>query len=123
VAIARALVNADRLLATSHRQSGRASDRGVFQLLRDINASGTAVAMATPRPRLVRQPLPDESNCRKARWCYDSAVDERAIRQPRHEPRGPEALLAFKRAPLLSALSVTTIAFSLLCWGCSGSWR
>ena len=57
VAIARALVN-DPLLLVADEPTGNLDDRatrGVFQLLRDINASGTAVIMATHNLELIRR--------------------------------------------------------------------
>lgn len=56
VAIARALVN-DPLVLLADEPTGNLDDRatrGIFQLLRDINASGTAVLMATHDLDLVR---------------------------------------------------------------------
>jgi cell division transport system ATP-binding protein len=56
VAIARALVN-DPFVLVADEPTGNLDDRatrGVFQLLRDINASGTAVVMATHDLDLVR---------------------------------------------------------------------
>ncbi|HKN66312.1 MAG TPA: cell division ATP-binding protein FtsE, partial [Gemmatimonadaceae bacterium] len=57
VAIARALVN-DPILLIADEPTGNLDDRatrGVFQLLRDINASGTAVLMATHNLDLIRR--------------------------------------------------------------------
>jgi cell division transport system ATP-binding protein len=57
VAIARALVN-DPVLLIADEPSGNLDERatrGIFQLLRDINASGTAVLMATHNLELVRR--------------------------------------------------------------------
>ena len=57
VAIARALVN-DPLLLVADEPTGNLDERatrGVFQLLRDINASGTAVLMATHNLELIRR--------------------------------------------------------------------
>ena len=57
VAIARALSN-DPFLLIADEPTGNLDDRatrGVFQLLRDINASGTAVVMATHNLDLVRR--------------------------------------------------------------------
>jgi cell division transport system ATP-binding protein len=57
VAIARALVN-DPLVLVADEPTGNLDDRatrGVFQLLRDINASGTAVIMATHNLELIRR--------------------------------------------------------------------
>ncbi len=56
VAIARALVN-DPLVLLADEPTGNLDERatrGVFQLLRDINATGTAVVMATHDLDLVR---------------------------------------------------------------------
>ena len=56
VAIARALVN-DPLVLLADEPTGNLDDRstrGIFQLLRDINASGTAVMMATHDLALVK---------------------------------------------------------------------
>jgi cell division transport system ATP-binding protein len=57
VAIARALVN-DPVVLIADEPTGNLDDRatrGIFQLLRDINASGTAVLMATHNLELVRR--------------------------------------------------------------------
>jgi cell division transport system ATP-binding protein len=57
VAIARALVN-DPFVLIADEPSGNLDDRatrGVFQLLKDINASGTAVIMATHNLELVKR--------------------------------------------------------------------
>ena len=57
VAIARALVN-DPFIVIADEPTGNLDDRatrGVFQLLREINASGTAVIMATHNMDLVRR--------------------------------------------------------------------
>ena len=57
VAIARALVN-DPLLLVADEPTGNLDDRatrGVFQLLREINASGTAILMATHNLDLIRR--------------------------------------------------------------------
>jgi cell division transport system ATP-binding protein len=57
VAIARALVN-DPLLLIADEPTGNLDERatrGIFQLLRDINASGTAVLMATHNLDLIRR--------------------------------------------------------------------
>jgi cell division transport system ATP-binding protein len=57
VAIARALVN-DPIVLVADEPTGNLDDRatrGVFQLLREINASGTAVVMATHNLELVRR--------------------------------------------------------------------
>ena len=57
VAIARALVNAPYVLIADE-PTGNLDDRatrGIFQLLREINASGTAVVMATHNLELIRR--------------------------------------------------------------------
>ena len=57
VAIARALVN-DPVLLIADEPTGNLDERatrGVFQLLREINASGTAVLMATHNLDLIRR--------------------------------------------------------------------
>jgi cell division transport system ATP-binding protein len=57
VAIARALVN-DPFILVADEPTGNLDDRatrGVFQLLKDINASGTAVIMATHNLELVKR--------------------------------------------------------------------
>jgi cell division transport system ATP-binding protein len=57
VAIARALAN-DPVVLIADEPTGNLDDRatrGIFQLLRDINASGTAVVMATHDLELVRR--------------------------------------------------------------------
>jgi cell division transport system ATP-binding protein len=57
VAIARALVN-DPVLLVADEPTGNLDERatrGVFQLLREINASGTAVLMATHNLDLIRR--------------------------------------------------------------------
>jgi cell division transport system ATP-binding protein len=57
VAIARALVN-DPFVLIADEPTGNLDDRatrGIFQLLREINASGTAVMMATHNLDLVRR--------------------------------------------------------------------
>jgi cell division transport system ATP-binding protein len=75
VAIARALVNGP-LAILADEPTGNLDERatrGIFQLLRDINASGTAVIMATHDLELVRQ-----SDCRtveinRGQLVFDSA--------------------------------------------------
>ncbi|HEY5440208.1 MAG TPA: cell division ATP-binding protein FtsE [Gemmatimonadaceae bacterium] len=57
VAIARALVN-DPFLLIADEPTGNLDDRatrGIFQLLREINAGGTAVMMATHNLELIRR--------------------------------------------------------------------
>ena len=78
VAIARALVN-----EPTGNLDERAT-RGVFQLLRDINASGTAVVMATHDLDLVRQAPYRVIELQEGALVYDSAVDE-----PRDQAAAP----------------------------------
>ena len=57
MAIARALVN-DPFAIVADEPTGNLDDRatrGVFQLLREINASGTAIMMATHNLELIRR--------------------------------------------------------------------
>jgi cell division transport system ATP-binding protein len=78
VAIARALVNEPTVLLADE-PTGNLDDRatrGVFQLLRDINASGTAVVMATHDLDLVRQGPYRTIELRDGALVYDSGVDE-----------------------------------------------
>ena len=78
VTIARALVNEPSVLLADEPTGNldeRAS-RGVFQLLRDINASGTAVVMATHNLELVRQTSYRVVELQHGAIVYDSAVDE-----------------------------------------------
>jgi cell division transport system ATP-binding protein len=78
VAIARALVN-DPVVLLADEPTGNLDERatrGIFQLLRDINASGTAVVMATHDLDLVRS-LPDAHlvELQGGGVVYDSAAD------------------------------------------------
>jgi len=78
VAIARALVN-DPFVLLADEPTGNLDERatrGVVQLLREINANGTAVLMATHDLDIVRQ-----ANCRTIELeagaiVFDSGVDE-----------------------------------------------
>ncbi len=84
VAIARALVN-DPVVILADEPTGNLDDRatrGVFQLLRDINASGTAVLMATHDLDLVKS-LPGAHliEIQHGRVVFDSA-EEAAADQP-----------------------------------------
>ncbi len=86
VAIARALVNDPPVLLADEPTGNldeRAS-RGVFQLLRDINANGTAVVMATHDLDIVRQTNYRVIELQDGAVVFDSAVDEpergRAVR-------------------------------------------
>jgi cell division transport system ATP-binding protein len=83
VAIARALVN-DPPLILADEPTGNLDERatkGVFQLLRDINAGGTSVLMATHNLDLVRQTDYRVLELKQGQIVYDSA-DERAEAAP-----------------------------------------
>jgi len=78
VAIARALVN-DPFVLLADEPTGNLDERacrGVFQLLRDINATGTAVVMATHDLDLVRQTSYRTIELQEGAVVFDSAVDE-----------------------------------------------
>jgi cell division transport system ATP-binding protein len=78
VAIARALVN-DPAILVADEPTGNLDERatrGVFQLLRDINAGGTVVVMATHDLDLVRQADYRTIEMRDGGVAYDSAEDE-----------------------------------------------
>lgn len=78
VAIARALVN-DPLVLLADEPTGNLDERatrGVFQLLRDINAHGTAVVMATHNLGLVRQTVQRTIELQEGALVYDAAVDD-----------------------------------------------
>ena len=85
VAIARALVN-DPVLLIADEPTGNLDERamrGIFQLLRDINASGTAVLMATHNLELVRRSEYRVIEINRGQIVFDSAEprpDERASR-------------------------------------------
>ena len=75
VAIARALVN-DPLLLIADEPTGNLDDRatrGVFQLLREINASGTAVLMATHNLELIRRSDYRTIELNRGQIVFDSA--------------------------------------------------
>jgi cell division transport system ATP-binding protein len=75
VAIARALVN-DPFVLIADEPTGNLDDRatrGVFQLLRDINAAGTAVLMATHNLDLVRRSDYRVLELNRGQLVYDSA--------------------------------------------------
>src|SRR2546422_5742519 len=86
VAIARALVNEPTVLLADEPTGNldERATRGVFQLLRDINASGTAVVMATHDLDLVRQAPYRVIELQEGALVYDSGVDE-----PRDEAASP----------------------------------
>jgi cell division transport system ATP-binding protein len=80
VAIARALVNSP-LVLLADEPTGNLDDRatrGIFQLLRDINAAGTAVIMATHNLELVRRSDFRTVELNRGQLVYDSAEAARA---------------------------------------------
>src|SRR3954451_22667123 len=80
VAFARALVN-DPFLLVADEPTGNLDDRatrGVFQLLRDINASGTAVLMATHNLELIRRSNYRSIELNRGKIVFDSAEAARA---------------------------------------------
>ncbi|HEX9563212.1 MAG TPA: cell division ATP-binding protein FtsE [Gemmatimonadaceae bacterium] len=75
VAIARALVN-DPFVLIADEPTGNLDDRatrGVFQLLKDINAAGTAVIMATHNLELVRRNEYRVLEINRGQLVFDSA--------------------------------------------------
>ena len=75
VAIARALVN-DPVLLIADEPTGNLDDRatrGVFQLLREINANGTAVLMATHNLDLIRRSDYRTIELNRGQIVFDSA--------------------------------------------------
>ena len=77
VAIARALVN-DPLVVLADEPTGNLDDRatrGVVQLLRDINANGTAVLMATHDLGIVRHESARSIEIQNGAIVYDSKSD------------------------------------------------
>ena len=82
VAIARALVN-DPPVLLADEPTGNLDERatrGVFQLLCDINASGTVVVMATHDLDLVRHAAKRTLEMRDGKLVFDSAADGRDSR-------------------------------------------
>ncbi|HXW95971.1 MAG TPA: cell division ATP-binding protein FtsE [Gemmatimonadales bacterium] len=80
VAIARALVN-DPTILIADEPTGNLDERatrGVFQLIREINAGGTAVVMATHDLDLVKQTTYRTVELREGTVVFDSGVDEGA---------------------------------------------
>jgi len=78
VAMARALVN-DPLVLLADEPTGNLDDRatrGVIQLLRDINANGTAVLMATHDLTIVRQVAARTLELQEGAVVYDSSLDD-----------------------------------------------
>jgi cell division transport system ATP-binding protein len=84
VAIARALIN-DPFVLIADEPTGNLDERatrGVFQLLRDINASGTAVIMATHDLDLVRRSSYRTIELNHGRVVFDSAESPPSARPP-----------------------------------------
>ena len=82
VAIARALVN-DPVVLLADEPTGNLDERatrGIFQLLRDINASGTAVLMATHDLDLVKSVPAHLVELQHGAVAYDSAEEPGAER-------------------------------------------
>ena len=83
VAIARALVN-DPFVLIADEPTGNLDERatrGVFQLLRDINAAGTAVLMATHNLELVRRTDYRTIEMDHGKIVFDSAETRRPIQE------------------------------------------
>ena len=81
VAIARALVN-DPFVLLADEPTGNLDERatrGVFRLLRDINANGTAVLMATHDLDLVRHANYRTMELQDGALVFDSKVDQQAM--------------------------------------------
>lgn len=78
VAIARALVNDPHILVADEPTGNldERATRGVFQLLREINAGGTVVVMATHNMELVRDTGFRTIELKGGRIVFDSGVDE-----------------------------------------------
>jgi cell division transport system ATP-binding protein len=79
VAIARALVN-DPFVLIADEPTGNLDDRatrGVFQLLKDINASGTAVIMATHNLELVKRNEYRVLEVNRGQLVFDSSEQSR----------------------------------------------
>jgi cell division transport system ATP-binding protein len=93
VAIARALVN-DPFVLVADEPTGNLDDRatrGIFQLLREINAAGTAVLMATHNLELIRRSEYRTVEINRGQVVFDSADAESGA------PRAAEG--AFTMAP------------------------
>ena len=96
VAIARALIN-DPFVLIADEPTGNLDERatrGVFQLLRDINASGTAVIMATHDLDLVRRSNYRTIELNHGRVVFDSADSPlwaRPLRRRSRSRRGRQA--------------------------------
>jgi cell division transport system ATP-binding protein len=83
VAIARALVN-DPFVLIADEPTGNLDDRatrGIFQLLREINAAGTAVLMATHNLELIRRQEFRTIEMNRGGIVFDSANQARIARE------------------------------------------
>ena len=83
VAIARALVN-DPFVLLADEPTGNLDDRatrGIFQLLREINAAGTAIMMATHNLELIRRQELRTIEMNRGGIVFDSAAQPRATRE------------------------------------------
>jgi len=92
VAIARALVNEPTVLLADE-PTGNLDDRatrGIFQLLRDINAAGTAVIMATHDLDLVKSVDTHLVELQHGAVAYDSAEDGGIAAEDASEPPAPD---------------------------------
>src|SRR5881394_1876831 len=81
VAIARSLIN-DPVLLVADEPTGNLDDRatrGVFQLLREINASGTAILMATHNLDLIRRSDYRTIELNRGQIVFDSAEAAQAV--------------------------------------------
>ena len=81
VGIARALVN-DPFVLLADEPTGNLDERatrGVFRLLRDINANGTAVLMATHNLDVVRQASYRTVELQSGAVVFDSRVDQQIV--------------------------------------------
>jgi cell division transport system ATP-binding protein len=84
VAIARALVN-DPAILIADEPTGNLDERatrGVFQLIREINASGTCVVMATHDLDLVRQTTYRTIELRDGSVVFDSGAEDSREEEP-----------------------------------------
>ena len=83
VAIARALAN-DPVVLVADEPTGNLDDRatrGIFQLLREINAAGTAVIMATHDLDLIRRHDYRTLEVNRGQLVHDSAADVVRLRE------------------------------------------
>lgn len=83
VAIARALVN-DPFVLLADEPTGNLDERatrGVFRLLRDINANGTAVLMATHDLDLVRNASYRTLELQDGALVFDSKIDQQTMKK------------------------------------------